>query len=91
MQLLSKFFGRPPLLDEVLDDLKFVFRTCLESARVVEYKPRVGREYELVFDVVVSALNQSEQAVEDYRRNERTSAVGERIGGCDVNARLGTI
>ena len=56
MQLLGKLFGSPPLLDEVLDDLKLVYRTCLESARVVEYEARVGPEYELILDIVVSAL-----------------------------------
>lgn len=59
MQLLGKFFDRLPLLDEILDGLKLVFRTCLESARVMEYEARVGPEYELIFDIVVSALNQS--------------------------------
>ena len=59
VQLFGKLFGSSPLLDEVLDDLELFVRTRLESPRVVEYEPRVGREHELIIDVVVSALNQS--------------------------------
>lgn len=57
MQLVGKLLGSFPLLDKILDSLKLSFRTRFESARVVEYEARVGREYELIFDVVVSTLN----------------------------------
>jgi hypothetical protein len=62
MELLGRNIAGSPLRDESFHFIYFFDRSAFKSLGVVEDKLGVAFEYELVFYVVISALNGGEKA-----------------------------
>jgi hypothetical protein len=62
MELLGRNMAGSPLRDESFHSIYFFDRSAFKSLGVVEDKLGVAFEYELVFYVVISALNGGEKA-----------------------------